>query len=310
MSVQRSLLIRGPAKATFDGATFYTEDDILCPIEPSLAPLDVSALGVVDQIWTDLVINIALRPYGAWQDLAVLFPPTVLNPTPGTSLFSGADKPLAITGRNGDQITFHNARLTQLAELFLGVNAPVFSGALQFTCLLKDNTEPNAANAYYTIGAGAYGDDAAFSTSLANYKRQAYSAAWSGKTGFSAFQGDQGVNIAWQLGLVNHVNSNLGTIDVVIKDMVATARCIPLQPTLAQIETAAAFQGRALGSRLGSTAGDLVFSGSGVSVTLKKAAMTRWAPAFGVTPLRVGEVGWTTNRGITAGVADAVAAVA
>lgn len=311
MSIQRSLLIRGPAKVTFDGATFYTEDDILCPIEPSLAPLSVSAIGTVDQIWTDMVLTIDIRPYGAWQDLAVLFPAALTNPTPGSSLFSTTDKPLVITGRNGDQITYHNARITRMADLFLGVNAPIFASALQFTALLRDNTEPNAANAYYTIATGAsYGTDAAFESSLANYKRQAYSAAWTGKTGLTAFQGDQGVNISWQLGLIPHVSSNLGTIDMIVQDCAVLARAIPLQGTLAQYETAVGFQGRALGSRVGATSGaDLTFTGSGVAITLKQAFATRWAPAFGQSPLRVGEMAWMSSRTFSGGVAGAVVTI-
>ena len=311
MSLQRALLVRGPAKVSFDGITLYTEEDIVCPLEPSLVPLSVSAVGVIDQIWVDSVFQIDIKPYGAWQDLAVLFPAALTSPNPGANLFSGADKALTIIGRNGDQIVYHNARITRMADLFLGVNAPIFSSALQFTALLKDNTEPNAANAYYTIGAGAYGDDAAFNTSLANYKRQAYSAAWSGKAGLTAFQGDQGVNLAWQLGLEPHTNSNLGTIDMVIRDCAMTARAIPVQGTIAQYETAAGFQGRALGSRVGAASGaNLVFTGSGVSITMNRAFATRWAPAFGQTPLRVGEMSWMTSRTFNAGALDPVVVIA
>lgn len=313
MSLQRSLLIRGPAKVSYDGATFYQRGDIEIPLAPATTQLAVPASGYRDEIRTDFVITFQLQPYGAWENLSILFPAAILTPVPGTSLFSGADKPLTITGRNGDSITLHNARIIGLANLFGGVNESLFSSAVQFVALLRNNFEPDATNAYYTIGTGgAYGSDTDFETSLNNFKQQAYSAAWTGKAGFSAFQFDKGFNLSWSVDARPHVNSNLGTIDYIIGEngLIATLAGVPLQPTLAQVEAAAEFQGQLLGARRSTSGADLTLTGSGVAITLKKAHLSGWTPMFGVEPLRIGNCTWVTTRGFTTGTADAVATIA
>lgn len=313
MSLQRSLLIRGPAKVTFDGATFYQRGDITIPLAPATAPLAVPASGYRDDVWTDHVITFQLQPYGAWENLSILFPSAILNPVPGTSLFTGTDKELVITARNGDQITLHNARIIGLANLFGGVDQPLFASAIQFAAILRDDYDPEDANAYYTISTGAsYGNDGLFDSSLANYKQQAYAAAWTGKAGFDPFQFDKGFNLSWTVDARPHVNSNLGTIDYVIGEngLIGTLAGIPIGPTLAQLETAAAFQGQLLGHRRSTVGADLTLTGTGVAIVLKKASIANWSPMFGVEPLRAGTITWQTTRGFTAGTADIVASVA
>jgi len=170
----------------------------------------------------------------------------------------------------------------------------------------KDGGDPEDTDAYYTAGTAAY-SDAAFAKT--NFKRARWSAAWGTKTGFTAFAAQKGFNINWDMRTKAVPTDGLGTVDMSLDGLVGTCRCIPIQPTIAQIE--AVMQGRAHGALLSAGAADLVLTESGGgTVTLKNAGALEHGYAFGVEPLRIGEMAWATTRGFTAGAPAAVGAVA
>jgi hypothetical protein len=114
--------------------------------------------------------------------LTTLFPASVLNPVVGTRIFGTTDLPLVIEGKNSDRITFKNAQLTKLADLFLGVDGTIFASAAEFTCLLANSTQPEAAGAYFVADTAAYVEaTAAFAKT--NFKAGRVSAAWGAVTG-------------------------------------------------------------------------------------------------------------------------------
>lgn len=306
MGVTRAQLGRGPAIVTWNGITMFTRDDIVARHAPNWAEVQTSMYGEVDKVPTDLVIKIPLRLWGAWENLTVLFPAAVMTPVVGASIFGATDLPLVIHGRNGDTITYHNAHLTRLADLFLGVDSELFASDVEFTALIKDGGDPEDTDAYYTAGTAAY-SDAAFAKT--NFKRARWSAAWGTKTGFTAFAAQKGFNISWDMRTKPLPTDGLGTVDMALEGLVGTCRCIPIQPTIAQIE--AVMQGRAHGALLSAGAADLVLTESGGgTVTLKAAGALEHGYAFGVEPLRIGEMAWATTRGFTAGAPAAVGAVA
>ena len=81
---------------------------------------------------------------------------------------------------------------------------------------------------------------------------------------------------------------------------------------MTELEAQAAAQGVPFGTLLSGNVADLTLTGNGGSpvVILKNAGITDHGYAFGIEPLRQGEVTWTTARGFTAGTPDAVANVA
>ncbi len=301
MSITRANIKRGTAKVVWNSATFFSRDDIVVSHDPSW----------VDVV--DFICKIPMRLWGAWENLSVLFPSGVLTPTIGAGIFGSADLPLVITGRNGDILTYHNAQLTKLADLYLGVDAEIVAADVEFTAILADQKNPEDAGAYYTASSGSY-TDATFAKT--NYKQQRYSAAWGSIGGFTAFQAHKGWQINWDLGLEPIYNANLGTIDMAITGFRGMAKCVPVEPTIAQIETAAnagANASNLLGRLLSggqTAAADLVITGSGVSVTLAKAGIVNHGYAFGAVPLRNGEIQWETTVALTAGTAAARAALA
>ena len=106
----------------------------------------------------------------------------------------------------------------------------------------------------------------------------------------------------------------LGTVDFTIGENIlqGSCKCVPIQPTMAEIEAQVAAQGVPFGKLLSGNVADLTLTGNGGSpfVILKNAGITEHGYAFGIEPLRQGEVTWTTTRGFTAGAPDPVASVA
>jgi hypothetical protein len=316
MSIARASLVRGPAIITMTSTTlrtFYTKTDIVMRVAPAWSAVMTSMYGQVDKAITDRVIQIDLDLWGSWENLDVLFPSYALAPQAGASIFGTTDVPWAITGRNGDKITLANAAITKLAGLFLGVDKDLFNAKIQLTALLANSTAPEAANAYYTVATGQSYSDNAFAKT--NYKRSRVTGAWGAVSGFTAIAPKEGVVIGWELdGKPLHVDG-YGTVDYTIGEniMVGSARAIPIQPTMANNESAAAGQGYALGTLMSATTiADLTWTcaASAPVITLKNAGIAEHGYVFGIEPLRQGEVQWITTRGFTTGAPQAVATAA
>jgi hypothetical protein len=313
MSVNRANLIGGPGKITWNGGTFFAREDVALSFEHTWEDLLTSAHGIIDKVSTDRMVKCSFRLWGAWENIAILFPTTLLNPVPGIRIFGTTDLPLVVHKKTGanERITVHNAQLTRVSDLFLGVNSPVFAADVEFTGLIKNSTNPDVADSYLTVDAAAY-SDATFAKT--NWSRQRFSAVWTGITGFTSFQAHKGWNLSWNLSLEPEYNSNVGTVDMILLDFMGTARCIPLESTLAQGVTAFGIQGagKPLGGLLSANAADLTLTGASpaMSIVLKGAGLTSIKPALGKVPLLNGEHTWETTRGFAAGVAAANVTIA
>lgn len=309
MSINRSTSLgRGPAIVTYNGATLFTRDDIVPRHAPVWNPVRTSMYGEIDQFKRDLVIKVPLRLWGAWENLPTLFPSAVLNPGIGASVFGATDIPLTVLARNGDQITYANAQITKLADLCLGTDSELFAADVEFTALLANNTNPETAGAYYSVATSQPYSDAAFSKT--NFKKVRWTGAWGSKAGFTSIAPQKGFNIGWRLELKPVTVDGYGTIDMTLAAFAGFCRCIPVGPTLAQIEAQTNAQGSPFGGLLSSAAADLTLTGGTSSVVLKNAGMTGHGYVFGVEPLRVGEMAWSTTRGFSSGAPVAVATAA
>jgi hypothetical protein len=298
--------------------TLYTNADILSRFGPVWNPVRTSMYGQVDKFIKDRVYKLPLRLWGAWENLDALFPSYALAPQAGASIFGTSDTPWSILARNGDKITYQNAQITKLANLYLGVDADMFAADVELTAIIKNNANPEDSNAYYQVQTGQSYSDNAFAKT--NYKRRRFTGSWGSVAGFSddgshgPIVPQKGFQISWELDAKPLTADGLGTVDFTIGENVlqGTCKCIPILPTMAQIEAQAAAQGVALGSLLGNLVADLTLTaaGSGAPViVLKNAALTEHSYAFGIEPLRIGELTWQTTRGFSAGTPAAVATV-
>lgn len=317
MALDRTKLTRGPAIVTYGGGTFYTNADILARFGPVWNPVNTSMYGQVDKFIQDRVYKVPLRLWGAWENLSVLFPSYALAPQAGASIFGTSATPLVILARNGDQITYKNAQITKLAGLYLGVDSDLFAADVEFTCIIGNTSgttlySPEDAGAYYaTLTGQTYADNAFAKT---NYKRVRFVGAWGALTGFTAVIPQKGFQVSWELDARPLTCDGYGTVDFTVGEntLQGTCKCIPIQPTMAQLEAQTGAQGVQLGTLLSNTSADLTLTGNGGSpvIVLKNAAITEHGYAFGIEPLRMGELTWSTTRGFSANVPQAVSTVA
>jgi hypothetical protein len=268
--------------------------------------------GRVDKYVANRVIKIGLQLWGAYENLDLLFPSYIINPTIGASVFGTTDVPWTILARNGDQIVYKNAQITKMGDLFLGVDSELWAANVEITALIANNTAPETANAYYTLSTGqAYADGAFAKTNLL---RNRWTSIWTGLAGFSsAFPSQKGIHISWDFDAKPLNCDGYGTVDMTVGENGLLGKCklIPVGgPTLAQIEAQAAAQGVAIGALLSGISADLTHTSGSHSIALKNAAITEHGYMFGVEPLRIGEIGWETTRGFAAGVPAAIATIA
>ena len=304
----RASLGRGPAQVSYNAHTFFTRDDIAVDLGPEWKEVLCSMYGVVDKSIGDRVYKVPLKLWGAWENLPDLFPSAVMTPVHGTSLFNPTtDVPLTVWARNGDKVVFTNAAMSKVANLYLGVDSDLFSADVEFTCIVGNTNNPEDANAYYTVSNSAL-TESAFSKSA--FKKVRWTGAWGALAGFTAFVGQKGFSINWQMEAKPVGVDGYGTRDLALTKFVGGCTCVPIVPTMAQLEAQTAAQGVAFGSLLSGISGDLTLSGAGGgSVVLKNAGIIKHGYKFGIEPLRLGEVSWETTRGFAAGVAAAVGTV-
>jgi hypothetical protein len=310
MSIARSALIRGPGYVTWNSASFFTQADINVRHAPVWEKVPTTNFGRVDDWKKDLVIKIPLKLWGAYENLGVLFPAGLLTPVPGTSIFGASDLPLVILGRNGDQITYANAQLTKMSNLYLGVDADLFAAEVEFTALLANSTAPESSGSYFTVATGQTYADATAAFAKANYKRARCTAAWGSVTGFTSIVPQKGFALDWSLDLKPMMVDGYGTVDMTIGEdtLIANVKCIPIGPTLAQLKSNSKVE--AVMGALGSgNSADFTITGSGLSIVLKNAFMVDNGLVFGVEPLRAGEVTWRTTTGFSSGSPAAIATV-
>jgi hypothetical protein len=295
---------RGGAICTINGTTLWLRDVFNVNNSPVWQPEGTEVDGSIDKAKHDLVIKNVAICYGRFSDIAALFPAYALNPVVGTNIFA-TDNPFVVRALNGDRITFGNSQITKLFDLFLGVDEEFFASAIEITSIIRGGYLPTDAGAYFVRDTTAASGSAFVSTGRLKARWQA---SWSGKTGFSTFIGKKGFHLGWMLDVKPDTTDGYGTTGMYIgkEGMIAALKCIPIGPTLPQVDTAQAIAAD-LGALLSASAADITLTSGSNSIGLKQAGIVSASTAFGIVPLRQGEVTWETTRGFSAGAPVAVA---
>jgi hypothetical protein len=300
------LLAGGPAYVNFNGANIPLGEDSRLEIAPVNSVVSAALYGDIDEVYTDLIVKGTGTPL-TYDNLAVLWPH--LQPVIGGRIFGNADAALQWVSNNGDLITVRAGAVTRMPDLILGVEKAGI-GPMEFSGVVGNGLDPNASNSYYTIAAGqAFSGPAVVSAKI---PRQKYTAAWGGAAGFGSFQAQEAWTITHELKLAP-VKIQGRTVDMKILGYRAMAKCMPAEPTMAQIDGALLAQGAAAaaGAKLSSTAADLVITGAQtVSVTVKNAALKTAGFVFGGKALRNGELGWVSTINVSSGTASAALVLA
>lgn len=306
MSVNRSTILRSSAKLTFGGATFYPEAAIDIDYAPEFNNVMAWAHGRIDEAKSDFKTPIRTRLWGGVENLGVLFPAGVLTPVPGTSLCS--DAALVVHAKNTDRVTFHNAFISRLVDLYLGADKNYFAADVEWMALIKSSANPEDAAAYFTRDSAAFSDTTFAKT---NFKRQRWTAAWAG-TGLTSFEFREGINLAWKYDVQYDYSANYGTDNAYIGEggLIGEARGIPQGPTVAQLDAKAQGQGIKLGALASSVSNDLTLAGADSgSIVLKNAFLAQHAESFDIKKLRAQEILLRTTTGFTSGAAHAIATI-
>lgn len=220
MAFDRTTIVRGPCKITYDGATFYSKGGVTMTLTNSTFDKETDAYGVAGRGKTDMTITVEFEPVGEIEALTVLFPyaSTVI----GASIFTGTDKPLVITSVAATY-TIKCAAVTQMPSLRLTANNTAF-GSVQFTGILDRTTgDPADIASYYTTGAGGSIDGSAFNPALIT--AGPYSAQINSDP---IFFSETGFEIAFDQSNTPIVVDGYGTVDMALANLGATITSTPV----------------------------------------------------------------------------------
>lgn len=307
MAISRTSILRGPAKVTYNSATFLTKGDITVDIIDETFDIVTSIHGLASKRRANRRAEIKFTPAGEWENLAVLWP--YASTLPGASIFTGTDIPLNINSLvDGKQLQFTAAAVTTMPVITCSaVNTLI--GEVTFTALGKNNTDWTAPNSFATVSTSAYAD-ATFSESAILTKP--FSLAWGSAAGFTAFQTLDGVKVDFDLKLNPLEVDNDGIVDYIFESLMVSATCKPVTASGLTMENlltasvldgvASAARGESLATRVNSA--DLVITGAGAApvITLKQAAITKSQMRFGAQSARIGDVVFSAQRTFNSGV--------
>ena len=215
----RTTIVRGPAKITYDTAVFYSKGGVTLRMVNTTFDKDTDAFGMVSKAKTDFQIIVEFEPVGEVEELAKLYP--YGSTAIGASIYGATDKALTITAADATY-TINNAAITQLPSLRLSANNTAF-GPVQFTGLLDIGGDPANLSDYYSVAGGA-----AFGTGFDPAK--IVSAPYTATLGFGtplSFMSEAGFEVSFDLGLNPVIVDGIGTVSMALQNLGATITCIP-----------------------------------------------------------------------------------
>lgn len=298
-SINRTSIISGPALIQFDSQKFWSKGNVEVKIINDRFDVQTAHFGKVDERYQDRRVEVTFEPAGAITTglAAVLFPYRTSNV--GSSAYTGTDKALEIFGRDGRKVTVPAAAVTKMPTLRLGSNTTLL-GSMTFTGLVKNNTDPTAAGAYYTEAAVTYPGDTGFT--IADIKTAAASAVWGATAPWSSFVSESGFEIDFGLQLAAQKVDGIGTVDMTFQSLDVTLKAIPVGPAATDI-LARISPTSGLGASMAS-ADNMTITAGTVAVSISKPALTESGLVFGSSAKRVSASVWTATRTITTGAAD------
>jgi hypothetical protein len=311
MGATRASLIQGVGRAVRGSYTSQAETEFSISLREKLSPVKLNG-GSIDTRIIEYLAELILQGDGRMTAAALtLFWNSFASLAPGASLFGASDTPLLVHGSDGALHTLIASAVTKMPSIILHPEKAAV-GPVTFTGILGTGLDFDDANSFYNIATGATYDDAGFLP--ADVLRQQYTAAWSGKTGFTAFEMQDGWTIDFNL-TANPVMVQGVTRDFKFVNLEVMARGIPVGPTTAQINDAMKLTGTGalVGRSAHANAAELTITGvsdSAIHVTIPKAMLINATHTFSGEKLRNGEVAFYACRSFTAGVPQALFTIA
>ena len=295
----RTTIVRGPCKITYDGATFFSKGGVSLTMNQSTFDKEVDAYGMVGKAKTDMQIVVEFEPAGEIEALAILFP--YGSTTIGSSIYGGTDKPLVIISTDATY-TIHNASITKIPSIRCTANNTAF-GSVQFTGLLKNSSDPSALTSYYTKAAGATPSDTLFSGSLI------VAAPYKATLGATSFNSSDGFEISFDLALTPIIVDGFGTVSMALGNIGTTMSCTPIGVAETVFDTY--FDSLDAGEELSSVTLDVsTLVIGGLNFDCLAAQVISIDRKFSPTENRLGKLTMSAKRTFTTGVPNALFTIA
>lgn len=299
-SIDRTTIIRGPAKITYDSATFYSKGGISLTFTNSTFDKETDGFGIVNRAKTDLQIVVEFEPVGEIEELAKLYP--YGSTAIGASIYGSTDKPLVIVAQ-GNTYTINNAQITSLPNIRCTANNTAF-GSIQFTGLIENSGDPSTLADYYAVTQSGTFADTVFDPS--KLITAPYTATLGGST---TFYSEAGFEIAFDLSLTPVTVDGIGTVDMTLANLGATITCIPINAAYNAFDTY--FGSLDAGEDLASATLDIsTTTTGGLNVDFAGVQITDFQRRFSPNDNRNGTLTMVAKRTFTTGAPNAMFTVA
>jgi hypothetical protein len=286
----RTTIVRGPCKITYDGATFYSKAGVVLTTTNATFDKETDAYGIVSKAKTDFQMVVEFEPVGEIESLTVLFPHG--NTAMGASIYGATDKPLVIVSAD-KTYTILNAQITQMPTISCSANKTAF-GSVQFTGLLKIGGDPSDVADYFTTGAGA-SIGTAFNPALM------ITAPYVATLGaLDPFMSAEGFEISFDLSLAPVMVDGIGTVDMSMQGLGCNITCVPTG--IDQLDFDTYFDSLNAGDDLTSTALDIsTTTVGGMNFDCAAVQVTELQRNFSAADNRLGTLTMSAKRTFNAG---------
>lgn len=294
----RTTIVRGPCKITYDTQTFYSKGGVTLTQTLSTFDKDSDAYGPFSKAKTDFQIVVEFEPVGEIEALSTLY--SYGNTAMGTGIYGSTDKNLVIVAAD-KTYTIKNAAVTQMPSIRMTAGNTAF-GSVQFTGLLALNSDPNTITNYMTIGAGA-SIGATFDPS------KVITAPYTATLGALSFMSEAGFEVSFDLGLAPITVDGIGTVDMALQSLGATITCIPTGVAVDAFQSY--FGSLDTGEDLASAQLDIAtLTVGGLNFDCAAVQVLDLASRFSPTENRLGQLTMAAKRTFTTGVQNALFTVA
>jgi hypothetical protein len=290
-------------------------DDFAAVFKQENEDLIVSTQGAIDKTRVDAMIEMSGTPvaYTPSQStvLNLIFAQFGQLPLIGASLCGSSDVPVIYLANNStDALAVYNVCCPKPPNLTLHIKKPIID-KLTLVGLIRNGYDRATANSYYKYPVtGLTYAPPVLLQSGDLIGKQRYYGNWSAgnsacsNTDWTNFEGQDGVTISFEADW-QPVKKQGVTVDYTLgpKGLRAMAKCVPVGPLAADIQTVLQFQGVNLGSQLSANTamGDCIFTGQvGGSFNIKNAVLETAGFVFAGVPLRLGEIGFVGTFNLTA----------
>ena len=286
----RTTIVRGPCKVTYDSQTFYSKAGVVLTTTNSTFDKETDAYGIVSKSKTDFTIVVEFEPVGEIEALAVLFPHG--NTAMGASIYGSTDKSLVIVSVD-KTYTILNAQITQMPTISCSATKTAF-GSVQFTGLLKKDGDPQNIEDYYTTTTGA-SIGTGFNPSLI------YTAPYTATLGaLDPFMSAEGFEISFDLSLNPVLVDGIGTVDMSMGNLGCNISCIPTG--IDQLDFDTFFDNLSAGEDLAVSALDIsTTTVGGLNFDAAEVQVTELQRNFSASDNRLGTLTMSAKRTFNAG---------